>query len=586
MDRTGRVLPPGRRWPLAALAWIGLGFSAVAAAAIPVSPGTSSEIELAIWQTPAGFATFADTIGLPDSRVARIVPANPGEPAIDRPLPSEGATAQAGLLGFERLPPLPPPETPDLRPDISSGPMLFAPAAAAPTSEAPKSTPPAPLPAAATAVVEKLPVPIPRVERSLHSKPSLPLVGRGVGQDDNRPKVARPPSIVRFPQAETPSSKDDLPKDVAQAPQTDPGDVPAAKEISDGKTDPVRVPVGVAVRPRPAPTHKSPAAAMTPTSTRSRSEDLELVAQEADKHTRSGLEMAGRGAQFAARAEFITALRLIAQGLDSNEVTNDHSRALADALVALRECENFIPGGGRLEADLDLPTIIRTHRTPVLQEAQPEGLTSLDATRQYLTFAQRQFTVAAGHEVAGSMALFALGKLHASLASQPAMHVACAEGKAMVFYQASLLVYPSNYLAANELGVLLARGGRFADARVALEHSVTMTSNRTGWQNLAIVYRRLGENELAKRAERTAQIVEPTSRSRSPQPGSQPVRWIDPDTFAQSFAETPAARQPLPARPTPANTSGPANNPARPAEKRAASRWWPFDNSSSSQMRQ
>ena len=38
-----------------------------------------------------------------------------------------------------------------------------------------------------------------------------------------------------------------------------------------------------------------------------------------------------------------------------------------------------------------------------------------------------------------------------------------AEPKAMVFYQAALLVMPRNSMAANDLGVLLARSGYFAE---------------------------------------------------------------------------------------------------------------------------
>ena len=53
----------------------------------------------------------------------------------------------------------------------------------------------------------------------------------------------------------------------------------------------------------------------------SRSEQLEQVAQQADRQTRHGFELAGRGAYFAARSEFIGALRLVAEGLDTEQKT-------------------------------------------------------------------------------------------------------------------------------------------------------------------------------------------------------------------------------------------------------------------------
>ena len=33
----------------------------------------------------------------------------------------------------------------------------------------------------------------------------------------------------------------------------------------------------------------------------------------------------------------------------------------------MKEAEDFLPNGSRLEADLDLPAIIAAHTTPVLQ---------------------------------------------------------------------------------------------------------------------------------------------------------------------------------------------------------------------------
>ena len=64
-----------------------------------------------------------------------------------------------------------------------------------------------------------------------------------------------------------------------------------------------------------------------------------------------------------------------------------------------------------------------------------------------------QFAAAAGHEVAGSMALNALGKLHDAMAHKKSGPVPAAEPKAMVYYQAAMLAYPKNFMAANDLGV-------------------------------------------------------------------------------------------------------------------------------------
>ena len=315
--------------------------------------------------------------------------------------------------------------------------------------------------------------------------------------------------------------------------------------------------------PAEAPAPKS-SPLPTTDATEERSLQLEQVAQQADRQTRHGLELAGRGAYFAARAEFLGALRLVAEGLDAERRTRLHGRALAAALTAIKEAEDFLPGGSRAEADLDLPGIIAAHSTPALKDSSEE-VTALAALRCYLTFAQEQFAAAAGREVAGSMALQAMGKLHAAWAQKKGAPIVAPESKAVVFYQAALLVYPKNYMAANDLGVLLAQCGHYADARVMLEHSLSLRPQSTGWQNLAVVYRQLGQTALAARA--AQQAGGSAKPSRAEQSGSSAwandrVLWIDPRSFAQTSAN---AANPPGAMPGPGRAAGLAADLGRPS---------------------
>ena len=66
---------------------------------------------------------------------------------------------------------------------------------------------------------------------------------------------------------------------------------------------------------------------------------------------------------------------------------------------------------------------------------------------------------------------------------------------------------PKNYMAANDLGVLLAQCGNYADARTMLEHSLSLCPQSTSWQNLAVVYRQLGQTALAEQADRQAALL-------------------------------------------------------------------------------
>ena len=296
-----------------------------------------------------------------------------------------------------------------------------------------------------------------------------------------------------------------------------------------------------------------------------RSRDLELIARQADMHTRRGFALAGRGACFSARAEFVMALRILAQGLDAERQTGTHSRALAAGLTALKEAGDFVLTGSRLEADLDVPGIVAGHRTPVLKQAPSESLPPLTALRCYFTFAQEQLAVAAGRELAGSTALYGLGNLHRALAARRGSTVRAAMPKAMVFYQAALLVRPENYMASNELGVLLARAGRCEEARVALEHCVSVCRESAAWHNLAVVYRQLGRTGLAQEADRQCQAIrqaETARRKRRAPTSAHRVRWVDPSTFAGSDADVPAAEPPAASAGWPPPWTAPQTDPA------------------------
>ena len=190
----------------------------------------------------------------------------------------------------------------------------------------------------------------------------------------------------------------------------------------------------------------------------------------------------------------------------------------------------------RFEADSDLPAIIAGHRTPVLQGTRDERLTPPLAMQSYLTFAQEQLAIAAGREVAGSMALCCLGKLHAALAQQQADLLRAPGPKAVTFYQAALLVDPRNHLASHELGVLLAQAGRYEAARDVLEHAVTILPQWESWHSLAKVYRLLGQGHQARWAEARAVAAQQAARGGQNAVASPPaaqVRWVAPNVLAK-----------------------------------------------------
>jgi tetratricopeptide (TPR) repeat protein len=379
--------------------------------------------------------------------------------------------------------------------------------------------------------------------------PDMPSLSPSEGRP---PEPSVPLEPDRIP--ETPEPRADVPAEPPIEPsgRVELRHMEAAARVPEG---------GKSVQRRPASLLCAPKAA------EERSEQLERIAQQADRQIRRGFELAGRGAYFAARSEFIKALRLVAEGLDTEHQTEAHSRSLALALTAMSEAEDFIPAGSRLEGDLKLRAIIEGHRTPVLKNAATENLTPLSALKCYFTFAQEQLAAAAGSEVAGSMALHALGKLHAALAGPHENNVRAAEAKAVAFYQAALLVYPQNYMAANDLGVLLARCGDYREAEGALKYSLSIHRQSTSWHNLAVVYRQEGQAASAREADRRWRAATEAAIARHKSlrnPPNEWVRWVDPSWFNQLQARTPAA---VP-RTTPPAKPAEATPPRQPSQRR------------------
>jgi tetratricopeptide (TPR) repeat protein len=323
---------------------------------------------------------------------------------------------------------------------------------------------------------------------------------------------------------------------------------------------------------------------MSPT-VNTRSNRLELIARDADRHTRKAFRLASRGARFSARAEFVRALRLIAQGLDSERQCRAYSEALRSGLRAIEEVEDFIPTGSQLESDLRMREIIDRHRTTILkkylrrpsqttrpgdqagwssQPPAPALPTPMEAVDTYLRYAQEQLSIAAGGEIAGSMALHGLGKLYAG---RKGAELDISGSQAIACFKSATFVCPQNYLAQNDLGVLLARTGRAGKACQVFEKSITLTPRPETMANLAAVYTSIGRKA---EAQQIASILAAYKKSTPTCSADIPaVDWVTPEKFSESYAKMPDARQLPPAR-------SPSEPKADQPTARQAERSWPW----------
>lgn len=329
---------------------------------------------------------------------------------------------------------------------------------------------------------------------------------------------------------------------------------------------PPQAPSAAAIPPRPMPTRLS----------RAQIAEMAAVSRLADAHSKRGFELAGRNALYSSKSEFLQALGMVAQGLDAIEQGAGHVEAMTAGLKALEESNDFVARSSRVATQFDATEIARPHHTKLLQERETGSTTAMEALQLYYGFAQRHLEFAAGRQPAGSMALHGLGKVYTALAKTKGDQRVAAEPKAIVFFQAALLTDGRNYLAANELGVLLASYGKYAQAKAALLQSLRSSGQPVAWRNLAVVHSHMGEPHLAQLALGEAQRAAERGIDGRMGPlglSGRPfdVQWVDPKTFAHvqepAAPAAPAASVPPSA---PATSAPPASPPAPAAEPRPA----------------
>ena len=186
----------------------------------------------------------------------------------------------------------------------------------------------------------------------------------------------------------------------------------------------------------------------------------DVIESQASKLTDEGLKLAAKGSTFSAQAKYIEALQLIAVSLDAKHDTECHAQDLTSGLLALREADDFaVAPIGASQAELDPATISVAHTTPLLKTATRSRVTRLKALQLYYSYATKKFVAACGGLPEASRALSCLGRLQPFLSEGFGRKATLTEPKALAFYQAAVMVDPKNFIAANELGVVLRSAG-------------------------------------------------------------------------------------------------------------------------------
>lgn len=210
-----------------------------------------------------------------------------------------------------------------------------------------------------------------------------------------------------------------------------------------------------------------------------------------------GKALANRGANFAAKVQFIKALNLVAHSndrypSDQNKNGKAYSNSLTQGLTALKESGDFV---SNLQTSSDprgnFELILASHSTKIIDPDFVHMLSTQKAIEVYSEFAEPCLELAVGESMAGSSALYHLSRL---LSKAPEIYGESADNLVNVqkaLLKASLEAYPPNFDSANELGVICFDAGQFNQSvhwfLEAIRHS---GGKKRFWRNLAEAHKR------------------------------------------------------------------------------------------------
>ena len=107
------------------------------------------------------------------------------------------------------------------------------------------------------------------------------------------------------------------------------------------------------------------------------------------------------------------------------------------------------------------------------------------------------------------------------------------ERKALTMFLAALDAGPGNHLAANEIGVLLSRGGQPAEASAHFRRAIDVAPTSTSYHNLAVTDRALGYHEQAAANEQYAWQLAQRDRAAGTTSRAKGVQWVAPQELSR-----------------------------------------------------
>lgn len=275
-----------------------------------------------------------------------------------------------------------------------------------------------------------------------------------------------------------------------------------------------------------------------------------VIAQRVRQQTEYGTTLARRGATFAARDEFVSALRMVAESLDQAYSTREFSDSLYKGFIALDEADDFV-GQNSETFGMDLESICAGHQTVALAGIDLENTTPQRAMQEYYSYAEKRLAEACGSQAAAAPAFYCLAKTFTVSLATESNSSTLNIPKSIVMFRLASAVNPQDFQSRNELAVLMARNGRWQQAKQYLLESLQIKRTPAAWHNLAQVHSHLNETELANSALTEYQMT--LNGVGTTNPGQPQVRWVSPQQMEQMSAQPALADSTMPTRIAEAN---------------------------------
>jgi tetratricopeptide (TPR) repeat protein len=255
----------------------------------------------------------------------------------------------------------------------------------------------------------------------------------------------------------------------------------------------------------------------------------QAIGQELSARLSACHQLLQRGAVLSARQEALLAVERLIASLDNRigkRITEQHWQ---QAMTALSEQREFIESTGLPK--LSTRDLVGRHQTPLLRAQPVDELPGGRAAAYYRAYAEEQLISAgAGHPWMADL-LYALGRTYEHEArleaeqrsAEPGLLIACS------FYRAAIGLAPNQSLAATQLGRLLLELDRMAEAEQVLVSGLQAGPSAAGWETLAEIYRRQG-NQAGHHWAQEQLAQWPTGHSHVP---TRHIHTVDPEQFAR-----------------------------------------------------